>query len=69
MALEPEWVQVWWWARNLRNPRELREFPQQSANAELGRIDYERLLAEWVAAGRPKSRQDVLLPDLDAILG
>ncbi len=73
MALEPEWVHVWWWARNIRHPRELRPFPQQASEypdtLTLSLREVANLTDEWRSAGSPKTRKDVLLPDLDAILG
>lgn len=60
----PEWVWVWAWVRGwsprARDPIETRPFPQQSrfvdATEVMSMTEYENLLAEWVAAGSPKSR-------------
>lgn len=53
----PEWVQVWWWARHIRIPRELRDFPQQHDwhnSPTMATVDYDALRAEWAAAGSPR---------------
>ncbi len=55
----PEWVHVWWWARNGRVPPEDRPFPQQrpavgDAPDMLANSDYQALKVEWQAAGSPK---------------
>lgn len=59
----PEWVHVWWWARNTRVPRDDRVLPQQLAyyTAEheelpvppLAQAGYETLRVEWLEAGGP----------------
>lgn len=54
----PEWVKVWWWARNAREPREPREFPQQAhpdapAGAYISQPEYDELKGEWILAGSP----------------
>ena len=59
----PEWVWVWSWARgwspNGRDPVETRPFPQQSQYIDTTEVmtedEYELLLAEWTAAGAPRS--------------
>jgi hypothetical protein len=54
----PEWVYVWWWARRSRTPRSLIPFPQEKGFADdadiMSQERYDKLLAEWVAAGSPK---------------
>jgi hypothetical protein len=55
----PEWVQVWWWARHSREPREERDLPQMAspdapAGSYMSQADYLDLLrGEWNLAGRP----------------
>lgn len=54
----PEWVKVWWWARNAREPREERMFPQQAepdapAGAFMSKAEYDQLKGEWILAGSP----------------
>lgn len=54
----PEWTLVWNWARNYRDPKDERGFPQMQDWADpentMTTSDYEALRAEWVAAGSPK---------------
>jgi len=54
----PEWVYVWMWARQLREPPEERSFPQQRDWADeetlMNQDDFEALKKEWAEAGRPK---------------
>ena len=56
----PEWAWVWSWARFRRDPREQRPFPQQADHVDsteaMTLAEYDELLAEWVEAGSPKSR-------------
>lgn len=56
----PEWVWVWSWARWHRDSREERPFPQQSGHVDeteiLSMDEYAELLAEWKAAGSPRSK-------------
>lgn len=54
----PEWVKVWWWARQAREPREERPFPQQAgpndpADAFISQGAYDELKGEWILAGSP----------------
>lgn len=55
----PEWVHVWAWARVKRDPPVSEPFPQQQdyvdPTAMLSKADFEKLRAEWVKAGSPKS--------------
>lgn len=52
----PEWVHVWSWCRQARNPRNMRGFPQQEGwDDPMSTEEYERLRGEWIAAGSPKS--------------
>jgi hypothetical protein len=69
----PRWVQVWTWARWMRDPREKRAFPQERrgysetyANGDKHPIyltdgDYERLEREWREAGSPKWKATEIL--------
>lgn len=61
----PEWVWVWKWARNDREPQCWRGFPQQLAWADpdtiMNTTEYEALKEEWRNAGRPKSKEDRLV--------
>lgn len=54
----PEWVLVWSWARNYREPRADRSLPQQDYWADpedtMTTQEYEALRQEWIAAGSPK---------------
>lgn len=58
----PEWVHVWSWSRFMREPRNLRFFPQQDVPdpTECMSLDeYEKLQQEWIAAGKPKSENPI----------
>lgn len=59
----PEWVWVWSWARNTREPRELRGFPQQESwndpSQILNQDEYNTLRDEWITAGRPKAKNPI----------
>lgn len=61
----PEWVWVWGWCRNYREPREWRDFPQMGDYASplnsLTMEEYEALREEWATAGSPKEKADVNL--------
>lgn len=54
----PEWVWVWQWCRNYRDPQEWRYFPQQNEIPELSMTveDYETLRDEWREAGSLKGK-------------
>jgi hypothetical protein len=62
----PEWVWVWKWARNYRDPQDWRTFPQQDGIPEfsMATSDYEALREEWVAAGSPKERGRILVKSI-----
>lgn len=53
----PEWVSVWFWARNGRKPRNMLPFPQQGDYIDptkaLTTDAYEALREEWIQAGSP----------------
>ena len=59
----PEWVWVWKWARNSRDPIEERSFPQQQGHPDdsMTTTDYIALRDEWLAAGSPKDKARVLV--------
>jgi hypothetical protein len=63
-VVAPEWFHVWNFARQIRDPREERSFPQQEGHGDptnmMSKVEYETLRKEWIAAGRPKSKH--LLP-------
>lgn len=56
----PEWVWVWKWARQVREPTEDRAFPQMRDFADpqtvMPTADYDGLRDEWLAAGSPKEK-------------
>lgn len=55
----PEWVRIWGWCRQMRNPRLLIPFPQQGlpeGEPQLSMEEYEQLRQEWISAGRPKPK-------------
>lgn len=58
----PEWVSVWSYCRFLREPRNLRYFPQQDVPDPqecMSMDEYETLQKEWVSAGSPKSEHPI----------
>lgn len=61
----PEWVWVWSWARLMRQPRNLRMFPQQESQTDPTTVmttdEYEELRKEWKEAGSPKSANPLLM--------
>jgi hypothetical protein len=63
----PEWVLVWRWARQEREPTIMAPFPQQHPHHQppyLTEREYHALREEWVAAGSPRFTLSVggLLP-------
>lgn len=60
----PEWVWVWKWARNSRSPLEWRGFPQQgdwtNPQTMMSMSEYEALRGEWLDAGSPKEKGNVI---------
>jgi hypothetical protein len=59
----PEWVGVWWWLRNIRDPHELRPLPHQSeppAPEAMSISEYEQYLREWITAGKPTKGMESL---------
>jgi hypothetical protein len=64
MLLEmPQWVQVWFWLRFLREPRDLAPLPHQGINPEAMTMErYEKFEAEWMNSGAPKvSTEEVVM--------
>lgn len=69
----PRWVQVWTWARWMRDPREIRAFPQQRPGHQtiwqpgdkhptyMSDGEYEQLEREWANAGSPKWKPTEIL--------
>jgi len=50
----PEWVNVWFWLRFLRNPRILTPLLQQELHSGAMAMDeYEHHRQEWISAGAP----------------
>lgn len=57
-----EWLHVWSWSRFLREPRNLRFFPQQEVpdpSECMSMTEYEKLRDEWIAAGSPKAEKPI----------
>ena len=56
----PEWVNVWDWCRNERQPRFMLPFPQQEPYVDptetITPEQYDELREEWIKAGAPKGR-------------
>lgn len=56
----PEWVSIWDWCRNHREPRYLLPFPQQEPHVDstetISMEKYDELREEWIKAGSPKGQ-------------
>lgn len=61
----PEWVWVWSWCRYLREPQNMRSFPQQVGHVDDAKMmsmeEYDKLRSEWLKAGSPKARNPIPL--------
>ena len=64
----PEWVLVWNWIRNYREPKDDRPLPQQADWADPSTVmsmeEYGALREEWVAAGSPKEKTRVMVQEI-----
>jgi hypothetical protein len=64
MLLEmPQWVQVWFWMRFLREPKDWTPLPHQGINPDAMTMDqYQALEEEWLKASvRPVSTAEVVM--------
>lgn len=59
----PEWAHVWFWARFVRDPRDMRSLPDQIpfVNDAISRSQYDELRHEWVNAGSVRTSPGLVL--------